>query len=274
MGVWECGGVGVGNKIPAVVLAGAPADAEMAEKYSIRSRADLPLAGKKMIQHVMDALAASPHVGDVCVVGDIQCGGASRIIPPAGDLVENLIAGVKALGEEAERVLVVTSDIPMLTSEAVEDFIARCAETEADFHYAIISKETAEKRFPGMKRTYAKLAEGTFTGGNIFLVSRGCILENAEPIRELMAARKSVLRLARIIGIRFLVRALVAQVLCPCALNLRGAEKTVGRVFRMRVKAVETPYAEIGADVDKLEHVDFAEKALSEGASSTSKSGA
>jgi len=262
MGVWECGGVGVGNRIPAVVLAGAPADAEMAEKYSIRNRADLPLAGKKMIQHVMDALAASPHVGDVCVVGDIQCEGASWIVPPAGDLVENLIAGVKALGEEAERALVVTSDIPMLTSEAVEDFIARCAETDADFSYAIISKEAAEKRFPGMKRTYAKLAEGTFTGGNIFLVSRECILENAARISELMAARKSVLRLARIIGFGFLVRALVAQVFWSGAMNLRSAEKTVGRVFKMKVKAVQTPYAEIGADVDKLEHVEFAENAL------------
>jgi GTP:adenosylcobinamide-phosphate guanylyltransferase len=260
--VRECGSVEALNEIPAVVLAGAPAEPELKERYSIENRAEVPIAGKQMIRYVLDALVASPHVGGICVVGDIQCEGVDRIVPSAGGLVENLIAGVKACGEGEQRVLVVTSDIPMLTSEAVEDFIARCAETDADFYYSIIRKETAEKRFPGMKRTYARLAEGTFTGGNIFLVSRGCILENADLIREVMAARKSVPRLARIIGLGFLVRALIAQVIWAKALNLPGGERTVGRVFRMRIKAVETPYAEIGADVDKPEHIEFAERAM------------
>jgi GTP:adenosylcobinamide-phosphate guanylyltransferase len=256
--------VGELNEIPAVVLAGAPAEPEMKERYSVENRAEVPIAGKKMIRHVLDALADSPHVGSIRVIGDIHCEGVAQVVPSAGGLVENLIAGVEASGEGEGRVLVVTSDIPMLTSEAVEDFIARCAETDADFCYSIIRKETAEKRFPGMKRTYARLAEGVFTGGNAVLVSRRLIAENADVIREIMAARKSVPRLARIIGLRFLVRALIAQVIWAKAINLPGLEKTLGRILRAKVKAVETPYAEIGADVDKPEHIEFAEQAMRE----------
>ena len=252
-----------GNRaaIPAVVLAGAPVEPGMKAKHSVEYRAEVPIAGKAMAQYVIDALRDSPHVGYISVIGDIRCEGADRIVPSAGSLVENLVAGVKSVEAES-RVLVVTSDIPMVTSEAIEDFIARCADTDADFCYSIISKETNEKRFPGMKRTYARLAEGIFTGGNIVLVSRKLIIENADLIRELMAARKSVIRLARIIGMRFLVRAAIAQTLCAKALTLRFAEETVGRVLKAKLKAVETPYAEIGADVDKPEHIELAEAAL------------
>lgn len=248
--------------VSSVVLAGAPAEEELRAKYSIENRAEIPLCGKKMIQYVLDALRASPHVGNICVVGDIQGEGVDKTIPSAGSLIDNLIGGVAACDAGDGMVLVVTSDIPMVTSEAIEDFLARCRETEAEFYYSIISKEANEQRFPGMARTYVKLAEGTFTGGNIMLVSSRLIANNGELIRELLAARKSPLKLAGIIGMRFLVRALIAQTVWPGALKLAFAEETVGRVVKGRVKAVPTPFAEIGADVDKMEHIEFAEKAL------------
>ena len=249
------------TRIPAVVLAGAPAEPELEAKYGVKNRAETPLLGKKMIQYVLDALRESPHVGSICVVGDVQCEGADKIIPSAGNLIDNLIAGVKA-SDSGGRVLMVTSDIPMLTSAAVEDFLERCSGVEAEFCYAIISKAANEARFPGMKRTYVKLAEGTFTGGNIMLFSSRVIVENAGLIRDLLAARKSPLRLAGIIGMSFLLRAFTAQTIWPGALKLSFAEKTVGRIVRATLKAVPTPYAEIGADVDNMEQVDSAENAL------------
>lgn len=250
------------NGIPAVVLAGAPAEPEIKAKYGIDNRAELPIGGKAMIQHVLDALRGSPSVGGITVVGEVACEGAERIIPSAGSLVDNLIAGVQACGKDGGKVLMVTSDIPMLSSEALEDFIGKCGETEADFHYAIISKATNDARFPGMERTYVKLAEGTYTGGNVMMMNSRVILENAGLITDLMAARKKPLKLAGIIGMRFLVRAVLAQIVWPGALKVSFAEQTVGRIVHARLKAVPTSYAEIGADVDKLEHVEFAEAAM------------
>ncbi len=248
--------------VPAVVLAGAPAEQELRDKYSIENRAEVPLCGRKMIQYVLDALHGSPHVGNISVVGDIQCEGVSKTIPPAGSLIDNLIAGVKACESEDGHVLIVTSDIPMVTSDAIEDFLARCRETDDEFYYAVISKDVNEAKYPGMARTYIKLAEGTFTGGNIMLVSSRLIAENGDLIRELLAARKSPVKMSGIIGMQFLFRALVAQTVWRGALPIAFAEKTVGRIVKARLRAVQTQYAEIGADVDKPEHVEFAEKAL------------
>jgi len=150
------------EKFPAVVLAGGLADPETQAKYSIEYRAEMPIAGKKMVQYVIDALDKASHVGDICVVGNTKCEGVNRIIPAGGSMIDNLIAGINAYGNTGA-VLVATADIPLLTPEAVDDFIERCVEHEADFYYPIISRELSEKRFPGMRRTYARIAEGTNT---------------------------------------------------------------------------------------------------------------
>lgn len=250
--------------LPAVVLAGAPAEPELKARFSVAYRAEVPVAGKMMVQYVVDALNASRHVRTIYIVGDIQCEGASQIIPSVGSFMENLAAGMKACGSAAseDRVLVATADIPMVTSAAIDDFIGRCGDLEADFYYPIIAKELCEQRFPGMKRTYARLGEGTFTGGNVTVMNARFLIENAALIDEILEARKSVIRVARLIGFGILVRAAIAQVLWAKAVNLALLERTAGRILNADVKAVQIPYAEIGVDVDDIEQLEVVEKLL------------
>jgi len=250
--------------LPAVILAGGVADPEMAAKYSIENRAEVPIAGKMMLRYVFDAIRASTHIDDIYVVGNIKCDAATKIIPPGQSLLDNLIAGVKACSSDASDrlVMVSTSDIPFVSTEAIDDLISRCTDPDIDFYYPVIPREACEKRFPGMKRTYARLAEGTFTGGNIMLMRSGFVLKNADLINKVFSARKSVLRLAGLIGLPTMLRAIIAQVFMPKALDLLTLEKTVGRIINARVKAVPIHYAEIGSDVDDLAQVEFAESVL------------
>lgn len=241
--------------ISAVILAGAPADAEMQAKHSIRNRAEIPIAGKPMIRYVVDALKGSRDVGNVRLIGDIQCEGADKVIPSAGSMIANLVAGVEA--SEGAHVLISTSDIPMLTAEAVDDFIRRCGDLSADLYYAIIPKEECEKRFPGMRRTYVRLAEGTFTGGNMVIISSEFVRKNSEYLRQVFAVRKKPLKLAGLIGVGTLVRAIIAQKVWAGAINLPLLERTAGRALKADLKAVQTPYAEIGSDVDDIGQMEY-----------------
>lgn len=249
------------GRVPAIVLAGAPAEPEMAEKYGISNRAELTIAGKTMIQQVIDALSGSAHVGDICIIGNIVCVGDVRHIEPRGTLIDNLIAGTEACSD-ADRILVCTSDIPAVTSEVIDDFIGRCTEPDVDFFYPVVTREDSERRFPGVKRTYAKTSDGTFTGGNIMLFSRRFMLENGDTIRQVIQQRKSVTKLASLLGYGTLIRAIIAQTICPCAIGLRDLERVAGKVVHGRVKAVITPHAEIAADVDRLEHVSDMERCM------------
>ena len=44
-----------------------------------------------------------------------------------------------------------TGDIPLLTPEAVDDFLSRCQGVSADIYYSIVSKEANEAAYPGVK---------------------------------------------------------------------------------------------------------------------------
>jgi hypothetical protein len=249
-----------GSKIPALVLAGAPADPDMEAMYAIKYRAELPVAGKAMVRYVIEALNASARVGDVCLVGNNEYDGVSKTVRPAGSIMDNLLAGMKACGGGS--VLVVTSDIPLVTAEAMDDFVERCGDRDADFYYPIVSRADCERRFPGMRRTYVRMAEDTFTGGNIMIIRSEFLIGNAGIIGEALNARKSPMRLASMIGSRVLVRALIAQCVWPGAIDLALLEKTASRILKGRLQAVRTPYPEIGADVDRGEHLAAIEQIL------------
>jgi len=248
------------QKIDTIVLAGAPAGAEMAPDAAQASRAMIELGRKTMLQWVVDALRGSSSVGRIAVVGDVVADGLDLVLEPGESMVANMRSGIEALGAKGH-VLIVSSDIPLLTSQAVDDFIERSAKLGVDLAYPILPKAHCEVRYPGLKRTYLRTADGVFTGGNLMLVRPEFILDNWGIIMEAYSARKHVLKLARMIGMGVLARVLVAWV-CPCVLKISMLERSVGRMLGASVAAVVSAYPEIGEDVDKPSDVEAVREIL------------
>ncbi len=236
-------------KIDAVILAGAPASADMGADGGRISRAMLPLGDKTMLQWVVDALRGSSSIGRIVAVGDVAAQGIDLVIESGENLVENIRRGIDALGAQGQ-VLVVCSDIPLLTSEAVEDFVSRASRLEADMAYPIIPRAHCEARFPGLKRTYLTTADGVFTGGNMMLVRPEFIEQNWNTVLGAYDARKHVAKLARMIGLGVLARVLIAR-FAPCVLRVSMLERAASRMLDAKVAAVVSAYPEIGEDVDK-----------------------
>jgi len=252
------------NRIEAVVLAGAMAGAELSPESGEISRAMLPIGARTMLQWVVDALKGASAVGRVAVVGDVSADGVDLVIPHGGDLVGNIRLGVDALDSDGD-VLIVSSDIPLLTPEAVDDFLKRAVQLNAGLAYPIIPRAHCEKRYPDLRRTYLKTAEGVFTGGNVMLVSRDFLDRNWQAVADAYAARKHVLRLARMIGLGVLARVIVAQAI-PGVLPISLLEKRVSRVLDTHVAAVVSAYPEIGEDVDKASDLAVVRRILGTGA--------
>lgn len=237
------------DKINALILAGAPAGVEMSPENGDISRAMLPIGGKTMIQRVVDALRGSPSIGRVIAVGRVEADGLDQVVEPCDTLVANIRRGLDEIGP-CDAVLIVSADVPMLTSEAVEDFIARARGVGADMVYPIIRKADCQARHPELRRTYLKTGDGVFTGGNIMLVRPEFIRRNWQAIENAYAARKHVFQLARMIGVGVLVRVVVAQMV-PGVLRLSALEKAASRMLGDKVAVVISAYPEIGEDVDK-----------------------
>ncbi len=218
-----------------------------------KKKAFLPLSGKPMLQWVLDALSASQHIDQLILVGVDESGGFSAgkrmsYIPDQGGLVENIIAGVRYSREsspQSTHTLIASGDIPTLQTEMVDWVLENGELSDEDLLYHVITDETMEKRFPGANRTFAPLKGVRVCGGDLNIVANSIIDDHLELWQELTASRKNVFKQAAIFGPRLLLALLFRWY----DLN-QVAEYLSGRLG-LKAKAVVSPYAELGMDVDK-----------------------
>lgn len=248
------------NKIDALILAGAPAGAELCPNDPQKSRAMMMLGNKSMLQWVVDALRSSKAIGRIAVVGRVEGEGLDIVLEPGDDLISNMKSGIETLKTE-NPALIVSSDVPLLTGDAVDDFIERAEKLDADLAYPIIPKAHCEAKYPDFKRTYLKTADGIFTGGNIMLVRPEFVFKNWESISGAYTARKHVFELARMIGIGVLIKVVVGQAF-PCILSVASLEKAVSGMLGAKISGVVSAYPEIGEDVDKPSDIEAVSKIL------------
>ena len=175
-------------------------------------------------------------------------------------MIDTLFAGVASLAPDETRLLVVTADVPFLTTDALTDFVARARMTgeNVEFAYPVVPAARCEARFSGMKRTTLRVAEGTYTGGNVALLDPAFLRRSDAVLRQAYARRKSVGALAQMLGPGIIFRLIASRAL-PRLLTIGQLETAVGGVLGGAVaRAIVTDYAEIGADVDKPEDIPIA----------------
>jgi len=219
----------------------------------VTNKALLPIAGKPMIQHVVNALAGSSEVEQFVIVGlspeESPDWGVPVAYAPAQDsLLHNVIAGFEKLQEVkpgARLAILSTADIPLLTTEMVSWFIRTCTETDHDLYYTIVERSVMERCFPQAGRTFVPLRDGAYCGGDICMARTDLLYSNHALAHQLMEARKSFWKQVRLVGLRFLLRFALRQ------LAVADAERHVSKVFSVHGRAVITPFAEMGMDVDK-----------------------
>ncbi len=246
------------DKLDAVVLAGGGGIEEGAP-----SKALISLNSRLMVDYVVEALRNSSVMQNIVLVGDDEelktvYGNNSRFFyaKQGTTPLESFAAGVDALESANLWLLACSGDIPLLTTAAVDDFIAQAAEHDADFYYPIVRKEVVESRFLGIKRTYATLRDGTFTGGNFFLVKREIISRCLSQAEEFVRQRKNPTALARLVGFGILWKYFLGQ------LTIAEAERRVSKMIGAKGCAVISDYPEIGVDVDKASDLEMAKRLL------------
>lgn len=224
-------------------------------------KALIKINGREMILYVLDALKRLDYIEKIAVVGPgeklspLLKDSGVLVVEQGPELIDNVMKGLECFSDEDE-VLILTSDIPMITPEALDDFVKRAKELNAEFAYPIIPKEDTEKKYPGVKRTYVKVKEGTFTGGNAVLVKVGSAKRCLGKAKEIFLYRKSPLKLAAILGVPIVLKLLLGLV------TISEVEKRVYELFGIKARAVISRFPEIGSDVDKESDLELARKVL------------
>jgi len=247
-------------KVDVVVLAGG--DGAVIDP-SCRFKGLLPVAGKPMVEWVVDAMRSAELVAEVAVVVPTAedlgswADRVDKLVVSDGDFIDNVLAGVRAFRVDRP-VLVTTGDLPALTGDAVDEFLEKALRTNADFVYPLVRREDVLAEFPDADRTFVRLVDGPVTGGNMLLLNPSLVEKNASIGQTLFDTRKSALQMARVIGFRFVLRLLLGK------LEVHEVEKRMGELLGGSGAAVYTSHASIGADVDKPVDVVAAERALYE----------
>ena len=240
--------------VTAVVLAGGDRGDALAVTAGVAAKALLPLDGAPLGAYVLRALRASERIGKVVYVGptDPQLRGLYDLEVIAGErLVDSLALGSgAALGTGAERLLVLSADVPWIDGAMIDRFIASCeAAGPADLYFPVVPAGVYRARFPDHERTFVKLRDDGFTGANLALLGVDVIPPLLPLIDRVFRARKNPVALAALLGLDVLLAFPFG------AASLAQLERRVSKLLGRSAKVVIATDPELAADVDKPSHL-------------------
>ena len=217
------------------------------------SKALVDVAGKPMIQWVLDALGDAKHVDNVIIIGlssksNISCNKPLHFVSNQGRMLANIVAGVEKsleLNPKTEYVLVASSDIPGINAEMVDWLIETCMETKEDIYYGVVPREVMEARYPESKRTYTKLKDIQLCGADMHVTHVSMATDHLDMWEELIGNRKSPLKQAATIGFGTLLRVATRSI------TLEELVVVITKRLGITGRPIIWEHAEPGMDVDK-----------------------
>ena len=237
-----------------ITAGGIPLPGEPLYEYTQgKPKALLNIAGKPMIQWVLDALSLSPRINHIVIVGLPELGGVTCTKPTSfiasqKDMLSNIQAGLQMLRKfepVSEYALIAASDVPGITPQMVDWLVEQIDNSNADVCYQVISKQVMEKKYPGSRRTYLHLKNLEVCGGDINAVRINTSLKLAKIWEKLIDSRKNPIRQASILGFDVLLGLLFHTD------TLDVLARKISKHMEINGKAILCPFAEVGMDIDK-----------------------
>ena len=241
----------------AVITAGGLVEGEFAETIGTRVKALAPLGtaargARTLIDVVLEA-CASAGIEGVAVIGgaEVRAHLAARdvrVIDAALDGGTNVLRALDAW--PGERFVYLTSDMPFASADGVRELIARSVDFALTM--ALAGVEAYAARFPGAGAHSVALGGERVANGNAFVIAP----EAVEPVRafatKLFAARKSLPRLALLLGPALCLRFAMKQ------LTIADLEAFGRRKLGVAVAALRDCDPGLCYDVDSLDDYRYA----------------
>jgi molybdopterin-guanine dinucleotide biosynthesis protein A len=217
------------------------------------SKALIDVAGKPMIQWVLDALGESKKVDNVIVIGltsksGLTCKKPLHFVSNQGRMLANIVTGVQKsieLNKKTEYVLLVSSDIPALKGGMVDWLVDTSMQTRDDIYYGVCPREVMETRFPSSHRTYTKLKDMQVCGADINIIHVSMTTDHLDTWEKLIGNRKSPLASAAVIGWDTLFQLFTRQ------FTLQGLADRASQRIGVKGRIIIWDQAEPCMDVDK-----------------------
>lgn len=185
------------DHVDTVVLAGGRNSAQLYDGYTPGYKALLEFNGKPSICYTLEALSAVPQVARICIAGPEAVlnpaiapfvAGKPRydFVPGGETLMDSIYSGLEHFAG-SEMVLLITADIPLVTPQAIGDFLAACAPVETTSAQNLCLSMAPKSSFTG---AYAGYSNGFNRFRDISICYGSLMLVNPRLLQNTGATRR------------------------------------------------------------------------------------
>ena len=237
----------------ALILAGSRGGADPVADYAgAPHKALIELAGQTLLARVAGALrdAGAVRIAAISSHPAVRAEAERMGVEVLDEQAGPSLSVKAAAGHLGTPLLVTTADHALLQGAWVTRFLADLP-VDVDVAALVAARATVEAAAPGTKRTWMKLADGDWSGCNLFYLANDRSLGVVDLWRRVEAERKRPWKQAQILGPGMLLRYATGR------LGLRDAAARVGKLAGVRAAVVESPYGLASVDVDKPADLDL-----------------
>ncbi|WP_397423186.1 NTP transferase domain-containing protein [Phenylobacterium sp.] len=237
----------------ALVLAGSRSGTDPVAAYAgVSHKALIVLGGETLLARVVAALRAA-GAGRIAVISshsDVRIEMARLGVEALDEAAGPSLSVAAGAGQLGTPLLVTTADHALLDAVWVRQFLADVPDG-IDVAALVAARQTVEAAAPETRRTWLKLADGHWSGCNLFYLANDRALRIVDFWRKVEAERKRPWRMAQILGAGMLLRYLSGR------LGLGDAATRLGEMAGVSAAIVQTPYGLASVDVDKAADLDL-----------------
>lgn len=251
-------------KIDVILPAGGRIDGQFAAETGTEIKALLSIDGQTILERTITALCDTGRIGKIVIIGPGELNGhpavarADVVLPEGSSGPDNIFRGLQWLREQAtseqaksRRVLIITTDLPFINPSAITGFLDSC-DAQADICVPIIERKDFDACFPDAPNFYVRLRDGEWTLGCAFLLDPKAILNHRQSIERVFEARKSQLKMARLLGPLFILRLLTRR------LTVDHITKQCEQILDCSGAVVLGSAPELAYDIDLYEEYHYA----------------
>jgi len=236
----------------AAITAGGRVSGDLAAAIGTTVKALAPFGEGTLLDVAIDAARAS-GAGRVAVIGGDEvraaCAGrVDEVIAESQDGRENIRKAIETGADEP--LLLMTSDMPFVSAVGVGDFLARIG--NAGIALPLATADDYERAYPGAPPHVTRVGRERIANGSIVFFAGGVAPRALDAAQRLFEARKSLVRMAALLGPRLLLRFALGQ------LRIDEIEARARGLLDVDARAVRNAAPSLCFDVDTAEDYRYA----------------